>query len=126
MITRSTKQFCWKNLTHFTNLNSFEYQLPKHSFESQLTKVVEFQYFVRKYSIVISDKLVGSFLDVLFLLLAVILSELYEKPRRKRLSSRKKYRKEFVRNSRTCFLYISQNVSYYFWMIGPDSRWKLI
>ena len=73
---------------------------------------------MRKYSIVISDKLVGSFLDVLFLLLAVILSQLYEKPRRERLSSRKKYIKEFVRNSRTCFLYISQNVSYYFWMIA--------
>ena len=30
-----------------------------------------------------SDTLVGSFLDVLFLLLAGILSELHEKPRRK-------------------------------------------
>ena len=36
-----------------------------------------------KYYIVISDKLAGSFLDVLFLLLAGILSELHEKPRRK-------------------------------------------
>ena len=35
-----------------------------------------------KYFIVISDTLTGSFLDVLFLLLAVILSELHEKPRR--------------------------------------------
>ena len=35
-----------------------------------------------KYYVVISDTLVGSFLAVLFLLLAVILSELYEKPRR--------------------------------------------
>ena len=35
-----------------------------------------------KYYIVISDTLVGSFLDVLFLLLAVIVSELHEKPRR--------------------------------------------
>ena len=32
--------------------------------------------------IVISDRLVGSLLDVLFLLLAVILSGLHEKPRR--------------------------------------------
>ena len=39
--------------------------------------------FLCKYYIVISDTLVGSFLDVLFLLLAVILSELCEKPRRK-------------------------------------------
>ena len=38
--------------------------------------------FLCKYYIVISDTLVGFFLDVLFLLLAVILSELYEKPRR--------------------------------------------
>ena len=37
--------------------------------------------FLCKYSIVISDTLVGFFLDVLFLLLAVMLSELYEKPR---------------------------------------------
>ena len=36
-----------------------------------------------KYYIVISDRLVGSFLDALFVLLAVILSELPVKPRRK-------------------------------------------
>ena len=39
--------------------------------------------FLCKYCIVISETLVDSFLDVHFLLLAVILSELYEKPRRK-------------------------------------------
>ena len=38
--------------------------------------------FLFKYYIVISDALVGSFFDVLFLLLAVMLSELHEKPRR--------------------------------------------
>ena len=38
--------------------------------------------FFCKYYIVISDKLVGLFLDVLFLLLAVILSGLHEKLRR--------------------------------------------
>ena len=38
--------------------------------------------FLRKYYIVISDALVDFVLDVLFLLLAVILSELYGKPRR--------------------------------------------
>ena len=32
------------------------------------------------FQLVISDTLVGSFLDVLFLLLAVILSEFHEKP----------------------------------------------
>ena len=41
--------------------------------------------FLSKYYIVISDTLVGSFLDVLYLLLAVILSELHEKPRGKDL-----------------------------------------
>ena len=38
--------------------------------------------FLCKYYIIISDTLVGFFLDVLFLLLAVILSKLYEEPRR--------------------------------------------
>ena len=49
-----------------------------------------------KYYIVISDKLVGSFLDMLFLLLAVILSELHEKTKKKRLSYRKKCIEECV------------------------------
>ena len=39
--------------------------------------------FLGKYCIVISETLLGSFLDVHFLLLAVVLSELHEKPRRK-------------------------------------------
>ena len=39
--------------------------------------------FLRKYYIVISDTLEGAFLGVFFLLLAVILSELREKPKRK-------------------------------------------
>ena len=38
--------------------------------------------FLFKYYLVNSDARVGSFLDVLFLLLVVILSELHEKPRR--------------------------------------------
>ena len=46
----------------------------------QPTLIVEL--FLCKYYIVISDMLVGFFLDVLFLLLAVTVSELYEKPRR--------------------------------------------
>ena len=45
--------------------------------------------FLSKYYIVISDTLVGSFLDVLFLLLAVILSEFHEKARRKDLVTAK-------------------------------------
>ena len=39
--------------------------------------------FLWKYHIVISDTLIGSFLDVLFLLLVVIFLELHGKPRRK-------------------------------------------
>ena len=39
--------------------------------------------FLCKYYIVISNTLVGSLLDMLFLLVDVILSELHEKPRRK-------------------------------------------
>ena len=46
-----------------------------------------------KYFIVILDTLRGSFLDVLFLLLAVILSELYEKPRRIKIQLQKKVHK---------------------------------
>ena len=42
-----------------------------------------------KFYIVISDTLVGSFFDELFLLLAVILSEFHEKPRRKDLVTAK-------------------------------------
>ena len=45
--------------------------------------------FLSNYYMVISNRLVGSFLDVLFLLLAIILSELYEKPRRKYLATSK-------------------------------------
>ena len=41
------------------------------------------------YTVVVSDTLVGSFLDVLFLSLAVILSELHKK-QKERLSYRKK------------------------------------
>ena len=50
-----------------------------------------------KYYIVISDTLVGSFLDVLILLLAVI-SELHVKSRRKEWISEKIYRKICVRD----------------------------
>ena len=54
--------------------------------------------FLGKYFIVISDTLVGSFLDVLVLLLAVILSELHVKPKKKDWVSEKIYRKVCVRD----------------------------
>ena len=50
-----------------------------------------------KYYIVISDTLVGCFLDVLFLLLAVMLSELHVKLRRKDWVSKKIYREICVK-----------------------------
>ena len=52
--------------------------------------------FLCKYYMVFSDILVGSFLDVLFLLLTGILSELNEKPRRKDWIREKTYVEEFV------------------------------
>ena len=48
-----------------------------------LWKSREISIFLCKYYIVIPDTLVGSFLDVLLLWFAVILSELHEKPRKK-------------------------------------------
>ena len=46
-------------------------------------QISEIMIFFCIYDVVISDILVGSFLDVLYFFLAVILSELHEKPRRK-------------------------------------------
>ena len=54
--------------------------------------------FLCKYDIVISETLVGFFLDVHFLLLAVILSELHEKPRRKDWVKEKIHRRICVRD----------------------------
>ena len=48
-----------------------------------------FMIFLSKYYIVTLNTVVGSFLGVLFLLLAVILLELHEKPRRKDLVTTK-------------------------------------
>ena len=54
--------------------------------------------FLCKYYIVISDTLVGTFLDVLFLLLAIILLELHEKPKRKAELQKKVHRSICVRD----------------------------
>ena len=45
----------------------------------------------------------GSFLDVLFLLLAVILSELYEKPRRSKDSVTEKSTEKYLCKGHHCF-----------------------
>ena len=46
--------------------------------------------FLWKYYIIISDTMVGSYLNVLFFLLAIVLSKLHEKPRRKDLVTEKR------------------------------------
>ena len=53
----------------------------------------EIMIFFCKYDVVISDILVGSFLDVLYFFLTVILSELHETPRRKERVTEKVYRR---------------------------------
>ena len=52
--------------------------------------------FLCKYYIVISDKLVGFFSDVPFLLLALIFRASWETKKEQKLSYRKKYIEEFV------------------------------
>ena len=52
----------------------------------------EIEVFLCKYYIVISDTMVGSFLDVLFLLLAVKLAELSWENKKERMSYEKKYK----------------------------------
>ena len=54
-----------------------------------------------KYYIVIWDTLVGFFLEILFLLLAVILTELYEKPRRNKFWVTKKVQRRICVRSIT-------------------------
>ena len=53
---------------------------------------------------VIPDTLGGSFLDVFFLLLAAILSELYEKPRRNKDSVTEKLHRRICLRDITTFL----------------------
>ena len=55
-----------------------------------------FMIFLSKYYIVTLNTVVGSFLGVLFLLLAVILLELHEKPRRKDLVTTKSTLKNLI------------------------------
>ena len=73
---------------------------------------------MRKYYIVISDTLVGSFLDVFFLLLAVILSELREKPRKKDWVTEKVHRRiegyQFFRYPFNVFLLLSSSTPSHF------------
>ena len=58
----------------------------------------EIMIFFCKYDVVISDILVGSFLDVLYFFLTVILSELHETPRRKERVTEKVYRRICARD----------------------------
>ena len=84
--------------------------------------------FLCKYYIVISDTLVYSFLDALFLLLAVILSELHEKPRRKDWVTEKKYIEEFVWGISLFLLHALFSMSFclfvaFFVYFLPLSKW---
>ena len=91
-ITDFTMQFRSKILTHFTNLNSLDTEnnmLPQNLFwlYEFSSKHISWQssgiiIFLCKYFLVISDALVGFFLNVLFWFVTVILSELYEKQRK--------------------------------------------
>ena len=65
--------------------------------------------FLSKYYIVISDTLVGSFLDVLYLLPAVILSGLHEKTRRKDLVTAKSTWKN-----------LSEDITFYLSLSNPS------
>ena len=58
---------------------------------TNIDKVVELLYFLCKYCIVISGALVGPSLDVLLFLLAILLSEPHEKPRRNNDRVKKKH-----------------------------------
>ena len=94
--------------------------------------------FLGKYYIVISDTLVGSFLDVLFLLLAVILSELHVKPKKKDWVSEKIYRKICVSDinfltARTpfhvilcCFLCLFPSPSQVTYLLNGLSGWCFV
>ena len=66
-----------------TSLNTIEFLVTYVFINNPHWKSSGILIFLCKYYIVISDALVGSFLDVFFLSLTVILSELHEKPRRK-------------------------------------------
>ena len=81
--------------------------------------------FLCKYYIVISDILVGSFLHVLFLLLAVILSERHDwKEGKERLSYRKKCIEQFVWGISPFWLHalLSMSFSCFLCLLPPPSQ----
>ena len=69
--------------------------------------------FLRKYYIVISDTLEGAFLGVFFLLLAVILSELREKPKRKDWVTEKCTQKNLCEGYHFFLLYVLLLMCFY-------------
>ena len=82
--------------------------------------------FLWKYYIVISDTMVGSFLDIFFLLLPVILSEFYVKPNRK-IELQKKYKAEFVWGSSLFWLHALLSMSFFvafFIYSFPFPKWR--
>ena len=81
--------------------------------------------FLCKYYIVISDTLVYSFLDALFLLLAVILSEVHEKPRRKDWVTEKSTKKNLCEGYHffDCTLSLCLFVAFFVYSL-PLSKWR--
>ena len=78
-----------------------------------------------KYFIVILDTLRGSFLDVLFLLLAVILSEFYEKPRRNKDSVIEKSTWKNLCKGHHCFdctPFFLSVICCFLWLLLPPSQ----
>ena len=76
-MTASAYHFISKEVENHIFKHNFVYTKNPHRQSSGII------IFLCKYYIVTSDALVGSFLDMLFLLSATILSEFHEKPRRK-------------------------------------------
>ena len=84
--------------------------------------------------LVIADTLVGSFLDVLFLLLAVILSEFHEKPKKetwegkkKKIELQKRYIEEFVWGTSLFWLYALLSMTFlvtFFVYSLPLLKWR--
>ena len=79
--------------------------------------------FFCKYYIVVSDTLAGSFLGVLCLLLAGILSEFHEKPRRKDCITKKKCIEELAWGISLFWLHVLLSVSfcYFLCLLSPPS-----
>ena len=96
---RGKKIFCIYGCFIFYTYHLISTEVENHIFEhySPHWQSSGMLIFLCKYYMFISDALVYTFLDALLMLLAVILSDLYEKPRRKNWVT-KKHRRICVRD----------------------------